>query len=210
MAEARAEFESLIKPFEKKHHDDLCEAWAIKQPTIHDAFLQWVPLARKTFDLEEKLVDDFTVKASPGVLDAFTTALRAAKRRLDDETAAANAVVLDPRAAKKAAKLAEKARLKKEAEEEEGGGKAKKAQKKVRTQERARHFTRGAGRSEPTLKLTLPFYVTPQAIKEAEQVAAAGGADAAAPLKIKSVKAPKHKGIVLSEKDGGTPTPKAA
>jgi hypothetical protein len=144
LAEARAEFESLIKPYEKKHHDDLCEAWAIKQPNIHAAFLTWVPLARKTFDLEEKLVDDFTAKASPGVLDAFTTALRAAKRRLDDETAAANAVVLDPRAAKKAAKLAEKERLKKEAEEEEGGGKAKKAQKKVR-RARARHFTRFAG-----------------------------------------------------------------
>lgn len=130
---ARAPFEARIALFAKKHHDDLCDAWATTGSTFHEQFSAWLPLARKAFDDEAALVASFAAKAAPAALAAFEAALAKAKARVDDELAAANAVPVDARQARKAAKLAERERMKQELlDAADGGVAASKSAKKVR------------------------------------------------------------------------------
>jgi len=201
-----------------------------------EQFTAWLPLARKAFDDEAALVASFAAKAAPAALAAFEAALAAAKARVDDEFAAANAVPVDARQARKAAKAAERERLKQAMLDEADGGvaakSASKAAKKVRGRAGGARGARGRsaggalaalvrrscsqqhhGRGiATTVNNTASLFS--QAAKAADKAAPAPTPAPAATLKIKAstktTSSPLKRVITSPKIDESEGTPKAA
>ena len=95
LALERAPFENKINSF--KRLDDLCEAWALGDGKIEADFKNWIPLARKSFDLITAFKSDFVEHASQDQIEALENRLNAASARIAAEDEAANAVVVDKR-----------------------------------------------------------------------------------------------------------------